>query len=334
MTAPPTGSRIWPISAPVVQPETALEPLLLDPSGPAVVAIGGGHGLAAALEAIQLYAGSITAIVSVADDGGSSGRLTEAMEMPAPGDIRRCLLALTPEPSLTSELFAFRFASGDVSDHSLGNLMLAGLTELFGDFESAVAAAGRMLGTLGAVVPATVEPISLLAEIGGAEVAGQAAISKTRGGVEGIRLEPQDVVPSRAAIDAIAQADQIVIGPGSLFTSVIACLLVPGIAEAVVASQAQRVFVCNLVTQDGETYGLDGPGHVAALEEFGGVSGPGVVVVHEGELVVPDGLDPIAFDGPHAGQWRIERASVVDPLADWPAHEPMALAHVLEALLG
>jgi len=128
------GGLIGTAAPPEVETATAVDPLLLAPDGPSVVAIGGGHGLAAALEAVQLYAGKVTAIVSVADDGGSSGRLIEGMKIPAPGDIRRCLLALTPEPTLVSELFAYRFASGDVANHSLGNLMLVALTDLFGDF--------------------------------------------------------------------------------------------------------------------------------------------------------------------------------------------------------
>ena len=132
--------------------ETAFEPLLLDPDGPVVAAIGGGHGQAAALEAIQTYASRTSALVTVADDGGSSGRLTH-LGIPPPGDIRRCLLALTPEPSLWSELFAHRFQGGDVKEHSLGNLILAALTEVFGDFKMAVSTAERMLGA--AIGPVT-----------------------------------------------------------------------------------------------------------------------------------------------------------------------------------
>ena len=142
------------------QTQTALESLLLDPSGPSVVAIGGGHGQAAALEAIQTYAGAISALVTVADDGGSSGRLSE-LGIPPPGDVRRCLLALTPDPSLWSELFAHRFSAGDISDHSLGNLILAALANIFGDFTTAVDTAARMLGALGEVVPVADEPVTL-----------------------------------------------------------------------------------------------------------------------------------------------------------------------------
>lgn len=327
------GGLLGTAVSPDVQTATAMEPLLLAPDGPSVVAIGGGHGLAAALEAVQLYAGKVTAIVSVADDGGSSGRLIEGMRIPAPGDIRRCLLALTPEPSLVSELFAYRFTSGDVQDHSLGNLMLSALTDLFGDFEAAVQAAGRMLGAVGEVIPATTEPVSLRAIIDGVPVEGQSRITKTRGVIEKISLDPPDVSPNLRALEAVASADQIVIGPGSLFTSIIATLLVPDLAEVVMASSAQRVFVCNLITQDGETWSLDGPGHVEALARLGGIEGPGTVVVHDGPLDVPEGHSRIDLDGPLVGSWGVVRADVADPTAEWPAHDPFALAQVLESLL-
>jgi len=313
--------------------ETALDPFLLAPDGPSVVAIGGGHGLAAALEAVQLYAGKVTAVVSVADDGGSSGRLIEDMPIPAPGDIRRCLLALTPEPSLISELFAHRFSTGDVTDHSLGNLMLAALTDLFGDFAAAVSAAGRMLEAVGEVVPATTTPVGLRAAVDGRTVDGQVRISTQRGHIDSIELDPGDAEPNPRALEAIAAADQIIIGPGSLFTSVIAALLVPDLAAAVMLSKARRVFVCNLVTQDGETWDLDGPAHLEALSRLGGVEGPGTVVAHVGPLEVPPGHAPIEFSDHLVGAWGIHRADVADPTADWPAHDPFALARVLESLL-
>lgn len=328
------GGQLETESAPVPQTDTAAEPLLLSPEGPSVVAIGGGHGLAAALEAVQLYAGKVTAVVSVADDGGSSGRLIQGMRIPAPGDIRRCLLALTPEPTLVSELFAHRFSTGDVMDHSLGNLMLAALTELYGDFGAAVEAAARMLKALGEVVPATTSPVGLRADIDGQMVEGQVNISHTRGRIQSLELDPSDPQPNLQALEAIAGADQIVIGPGSLFTSVIAALLVPDLAKVVMASHAHRVFVCNLVTQDAETWDLDGPAHIEALSRLGGVDGPGTVIVHEGDLEVPPGHSRIDFEEPPTGAWEIRRADVADPTADWPAHDPFALAQVLENLVG
>ena len=313
--------------------ETALEPLLLDPTGPTVVAIGGGHGLAAALEAIQTYAGSISALVTVADDGGSSGRLT-SLGIPPPGDVRRCLLALTPEPSLWSELFAHRFDTGDVSDHSLGNLILAALTDLFGDFPSAVDTAGRMLGALGEVVPVADQPVTLAAVIDGARVEGQAAITASSGHISEIGIDPSDTMASRRALAAVSSADQIVFGPGSLYTSVISALKVAMLAEAVMETRAQRVFVLNLVTQDGETLGMSGAEHLAALSKHVGVAGPGYLVAHEGPLDVPPGHDPVRIAAAEAAEhgWELVAADIADEWSDWPAHDPFKLALVLERL--
>ena len=315
------------------QPETALEPLLLDPSGPAVVAIGGGHGQASALEAIQTYAGSISALVSVADDGGSSGRLTH-LGIPPPGDLRRCLLALTPEPSLWSELFAHRFTQGDISDHSLGNLILVALTDLFGDFSTAVDTAARMLGALGDVIPVADHPVTLSAVIDDISVSGQAAITDTEGHVSSLAIEPSDTMASRRALEAVAGANQIVIGPGSLYTSVISALMVQMLAPAVMEAQAQRVFVLNLVTQEGETTGMSGKDHIDALAEHVGIEGSGVVVAHDGPIDVPAGHEPVWVSAEDAARhgWEVVLADVNDAWSDWPQHDPMKLGRVLENL--
>lgn len=313
--------------------ETALEPLLLDPEGPVVAAIGGGHGQAAALEAIQTYASRVSALVGVADDGGSSGRLTE-MGIPPPGDIRRCLLALTPEPSLWSELFAHRFQGGDVKEHSLGNLILAALAELFGDFATAVSTAERMLGSLGRVIPVADHPIVLAAEVEGRRVSGQTAIARSRGRITSLSMEPVETAASRDALEAVSEADQIVIGPGSLYTSLLSALLVQMLAPAVMEAQAQRVFVLNLVTQDGETLGMSGADHLEALENHVGVRGPGVVVAHQGPLRVPSGHDAVTVDAQTAASrgWRVVFADVANQEAGWPEHDPIKLGRVLEGL--
>ena len=315
------------------QTETALEPLLLDPAGPAVVAIGGGHGQAAALEAIQTYAGSISALVTVADDGGSSGRLTP-LGIPPPGDVRRCLLALTPDPSLWSELFAHRFSTGDISDHSLGNLILAALTDMFGDFATAVETAARMLGALGEVIPVADRPVTLSAVVDGVPVSGQAAITSTAGHITKLEIEPSDTMASRRALSAVAGADQIVIGPGSLYTSVISALMVQMLAPAVMESSAQRVFVLNLVTQEGETLGMSGKEHVEALAEHVGIEGTGVLVAHDGPIDVPEGHDAVTVSAEDAARygWELVLADLNDEWSDWPQHDPMKLGRVLEKL--
>jgi uncharacterized cofD-like protein len=258
------------------------------------------------------------------------------MGFPPPGDVRRCLLALTPDPSLWSELFAHRFMGGDVAEHSLGNLILAGLAELFGDFDSAVAAAERMLGTLGRVIPVAREPMRLIATIDGVEVAGQETITKTVGRISGLRVEPEDIEASPRALQAVAEADQIVIGPGSLYTSLIAAMKVGGLADAVMSARAQRVFVLNLVDQDGETMGMNGIQHLDEMSSHIGLAGPGVVVVHDGELVVPPGHSRIELSAEDAAAdgWRVVFADVADMNADWPEHDPLKLGLVLEDLIA
>ena len=315
-------------------PATRLEEILLDPAGPKVVAIGGGHGLSITLEAVQAYASEITAVVAVADDGGSSGRLTSGLGIPPPGDIRRCLLALTPDPSILSELFAYRFPAGDIEDHSLGNLLLAALTDLTGDFASGVDLAGQMLRAVGRVVPAANQPAQLTAIIGGARVSGQALITKTSGGVSAMELGPEDLTANPAALTAIGAADQIVLGPGSLFTSLMAVLLVPGIAQAWAASKARKVFVLNLIEQDGETMGLRGAEHLAALSQIAGIEGPGVLVTHRGDLVGPPHLSAVSVapEDALAWGWQVAEVDLVDPDGGWPAHEPIALGQVLAKL--
>ncbi len=315
--------------------QTVLEPLLLDPDGPVVVAIGGGHGQAAALEAIQTYASRISALVTVADDGGSSGRLT-TLGIPPPGDVRRCLLALTPEPSLWSELFAHRFRAADVAEHSLGNLILAALTDLYGDFSTAVSIAERMLGTLGRVIPVADRPVTLKAVIDGRVVVGQVAIARTRGTLSEIDIEPADAEASTDALKAIAEADQVVLGPGSLYTSVISALKVGVLASELMASPAQRVFILNLITQDGETLGMSGIEHLEALDRHVGVRGPGIVIAHQGPLRVPAGHDAVSVDPADAARlgWRVVFSDVADDQADWPVHDPMKLGRVLESLVN
>lgn len=313
------------------QTETALESLLLDPTGPTVAAVGGGHGQAAALQAIQCYAGRISALVAVGDNGGSSGRLS-GLGIPPPGDVRRCLLALTPEPSLWSELFAVRFTGGDVAEHSLGNLILAGLTDLFGDFESAVSAAERMLGTVGSVIPVADHPIHLEATVDGGRVIGQEEISRRRGVVSELHIEPRDTVATGRALSAIATADQVVIGPGSLYTSILSALKVNMLTEAIAAARAQRVFILNLITQDGETLGMSGEDHLMALQEHVGLVGPGVLICHQGDLAIPPGHDRVVVTDEEAAAfgWQVVREDVSDEHAEWPEHDPLKLGLILE----
>jgi uncharacterized cofD-like protein len=313
-----------------------LEPLLaeldMDVEGRRVTAIGGGHGLAVALQAILDYADIITAIVGVADDGGSSGRLAPALAIPPMGDIRRALLALSPDHSLWRRLMEFRFGGveGDIGGHSLGNLLIAALTEMSGSFEDALNTAGRLLGARGAVVPAAAEPLTLEADVAGKTVRGQVAIATGHGPITGLRVLPESARATRTAAAAIASAHEIVLGPGSLFTSVIAGLRVPGIAEAINAAPGTLVYVCNLTTQDGETLGMDADAHLAALEAVGGIRTPDVVVAHDGPLRLPEGLTRVGTPG-RPGV-RVVTGDLADPHGDWPAHDPARLGAVLRRL--
>jgi uncharacterized cofD-like protein len=238
--------------------------------GPNVVAIGGGHGLSASLRAIRRYAADVTAIVSVADDGGSSGRLRDALGIPPPGDIRKCLVALAAPDSLWALAFEHRFDpdSGELEGHALGNLIIAGLTSATGNFTTAIDEAGRLVGATGRVLPATTHPVVLKAEAAAGPIEGQVKVQNT-GRLSAVSLVPPDPPAPRAAIDAIAGADQIVIGPGSLFTSVLAAAVVPDIKAALAATHAQKVYVANLRPQIPETAGYDLDAHVDALTAHG-----------------------------------------------------------------
>ncbi len=313
--------------------EPLLQQLEEEFDGVQVAAIGGGHGLAAALKAILDYADAISAIVTVADDGGSSGRLAPDLKMPPPGDIRRALLALADRPSLWRSLVEYRFADSDVAGHSLGNLLLAAMTDLGGGFVDAVNTLGRLLGARGAVIPVAPDRLEMEADVDGRVVTGQVAIAQSRGMITDLRVRPE-VPATRSALDAITTADQIVLGPGSLFTSIIAPIKVPGIADAINAAGGSVVFICNLTTQDGETLGMTAIDHLEALVGIAGIRTPDVVVAHEGPLLVPDGLERVEVDpeGLMEVGVKLETGLIARDGTDWPEHDPARLGAVLRRL--
>lgn len=265
-------------------------------AGPAVVAIGGGNGLASALRAARQYASSVTAVVSVADDGGSSGRLVSDLEILPPGDMRKCLVALANTESIWTDALDYRFASGDLKGHALGNLILAGLAELEGGFPSALTTIEKLLECQGVVLPATTERVRLVAETDEGQIVGQVAIAGSGIPIREVRLEPQTPSAHPEAIDAIGRCDQVILGPGSLFTSVLPPLAVPGIREAVAASTAHRVYVCNLVAQPGETDGMSAGEHASALIDHGVVF-DSMIFDESGvpEAVPPTGIDSSSY---------------------------------------
>ncbi|HTH52289.1 MAG TPA: uridine diphosphate-N-acetylglucosamine-binding protein YvcK [Pyrinomonadaceae bacterium] len=244
------------------------------------VALGGGNGLSTMLRGLKKYveAGEtepvyierLSAIVAVTDDGGSSGRLRDELQMLPPGDIRNCMVALSEDSQLLSQLFKYRFrGEGDLGGHSFGNLFLAALTEITGDFAEAVKLSSEILASKGHIYPATVSDVRLAAKLAdGSVVKGETNISKVGHDIDQLYLEPSDCDPMPDAIAAIETANVITVGPGSLFTSLVPPLLVNGVADAIALSSAVKIFVCNLMTQPGETDGMTSRRHLEVVREY------------------------------------------------------------------
>ncbi|MEB3180917.1 MAG: gluconeogenesis factor YvcK family protein [Nostocaceae cyanobacterium] len=251
--------------------------------GPKIVVVGGGSGLSTLLRGLKTYSANITAIVTVADDGGSSGRLRREIGVLPPGDIRNCLAALADEEKLLTELFQYRFQAGDgLVGHSFGNLFLTAMSEITGDLERAVAASSQVLAVRGQVLPATLSDVRLWAELAdGRRIEGESNITKAGGTIIDIGCTPEKPPALPAVIKAIQEADYIIIGPGSLYTSIIPNLLVPEIANAIAESLAPRIYVCNVMTQPGETQGYTVADHIRALDKICGKRLFNAVLVHK-----------------------------------------------------
>jgi uncharacterized cofD-like protein len=236
--------------------------------GPKIVAIGGGTGLSTLLRGLKLYSANLTAIVTVADDGGSSGRLRRDFGVLPPGDIRNCIAALADEEKLLTELFQYRFEAGDgLVGHSFGNLFLTAMSEITGDLERAVVASSKVLAIRGRVLPATLTDVALWAELAdGRIIQGESSIGSSDGQIVEIGCTPSNPPALPAAIAAIQEADYIIMGPGSLYTSVISNLLVPEIAEAIAIRDVPRIYVCNIMTQPGETTGYTVADHIESID--------------------------------------------------------------------
>ena len=281
--------------------------------GPRIVAIGGGTGLSALLRGLKEHTSNLTAVVTVADDGGSSGVLRESLGIPPVGDIRNCIAALADAEPLMSELLQYRFpatADGEapgLGGHAVGNLLLAAMTAVEGgDFEEGVRRINRILAVRGQVVPVSPEPLTLHAELAdGRIVDGQSSIMAVDG-IQRLWLTPKEVSASTDAMRAIAEADLIVIGPGSLFTSLLPSLLLPEVREALLATPAPIVYVCNVATQAGETAGFDLAAHVEAL------------VAHTAPGIVDVVLANNRFDARTPTGWRAEHVGLRWPPAVQP----------------
>ncbi len=305
--------------------------------GPRIVAIGGGHGLAALLRGLKAYTHNITAIVTVADDGGSSGRLRRELGILPPGDIRNCLAALSNDEALLGQLFQYRIASGDASleGHSFGNLFISALAEITGSFEEAVAESGRVLGVQGRVLPSTLQDVRLSADVLlpnttlEVRVEGESKIPLSRGRIRRVWLEPSNPPAFPRAIHALLNADLIILGPGSLYTSILPNLLVPDLGEAVKSSRALKLLICNVATQPGETDGFSCGDHLRAIEEH---LGSGLfelaIVNHQYQGKLPENVNWVKVDKDLDDDFPIYRADLIDNMHPW-RHDSQKLAQVI-----
>ena len=309
--------------------------------GPRIVVIGGGHGLANLLRGLKEFSHRITAIVTVADDGGSSGRLRKSLGILPPGDIRNCLAAMSNDEAMLTQLFQYRFPSGSsgLDGHSFGNLFISALSEITGSFEDAVAESGRVLSVSGRVLPSTLHNVQLVADVllphlvSEVRVAGESQIPESNGKVRRVWLEPNTPPAFPQAIKAILAADVIVIGPGSLYTSILPNLLVPDISNAVRSSRALKLYVCNVATQIGETDGYSCVDHLQAIEDHVGKGLFDIVIANSNYGPrLPEGVDWIKIDQSIEMYFAIYRSDLVDLSMPW-RHNTEALAQVIIDLL-
>ncbi len=305
--------------------------------GPRIVVIGGGHGLSMLLRGLKAYSHRLTAIVTVADDGGSSGRLRRSMGILPPGDLRNCLAALSDDETMITQLFQYRFADGDgdLNGHSFGNLFISALSEITGSFEGALAESGKVLAINGRVLPSCLEDINLVGEInppGSGEkivVEGESNITESKGKIQRIWLKPSNPKAYPEVIQAILSADLIVLGPGSLFTSILPNVLVPDIAAALRTSQGFKVYVCNVATQPGETDNYCCWDHIETIISHGGSGLIDLVVQNNnfnGKLL--NGMKWVKVENGHQIMYPIYEANLIDETEPWH-HDSNKLASVL-----
>ena len=317
-------------------------------TGPAAVALGGGHGLHATLSALRLLTERVTAVVTVADDGGSSGRLRRELGLLPPGDLRMALAALAghdPAGQRWAALVQHRFGgSGALAGHAVGNLLLAGLMDVLGDPVAALDEVAALLGLRGRVLPMSCEPLDIEAEVtglgengphgdGGHRIRGQVAVASTPGRVRRVWLRPERPRACREALDAVRTADVLLLGPGSWFTSVLPHLLVPELRDAVIASPARRVVVLNLAPEPGETAGFSPEQHLAVLSQHAPALRVDAVIADVDAVPVPDRLHRAAAAvlSP-GGRVHLAPVAVTDPGVS--RHDPAALARALGGVLA
>jgi uncharacterized cofD-like protein len=304
---------------------------------PKIVAIGGGTGLSTLLRGLKACTPFLTAIVTVADDGGSSGRLRREMGVLPPGDFRNCIAALADDEALITQLFQYRFGQGNGLDgHCFGNLFITALAEVTGSFERAIVETGRVLAVRGRVLPSTLEDVILVADVrqpvgphttGLARIQGESAIPKAGQPIERVFLRPDRVRAYPNAVRAILEADLVIAGPGSLFTSILPNLLVPDIRRSVEVSEALKLYVCNVATQPGETDGFDVGQHMEALERHAGRGLFPYVLANaaQGEGQEHPSIQMVALHHPSDRGYRVISATLADRAVPW-RHDSNELA--------
>ncbi len=271
--------------------------------GPRVVVIGGGTGIPVLLRGLKIYTDNLTAIVTVADDGGSSGRLRGDLGILPPGDIRNCLVALADREPLMEDLLQYRFTAGELKGHNMGNLLLAALCDISGGFDRAVRSLSRVLAVRGQVFPATLADVRLCAEMeDGSVVSGESKISKSHNKIKRVYLDPGNCRSTGEVLKAIQEADAIIMGPGSLYTSILPGLMVQGIPEAITCARAAKIYICNVMTQPGETDGYSASRHLQAIIDHAGeivdyiVVNTQIVPVWLAERYRREGAEPVEAD--------------------------------------
>lgn len=311
---------------------------------PRIVIIGGGTGLPVLLRGLKHYPADITAIVTVADDGGSSGRLREDLHIPPPGDIRNVLAALSDVEPLIEEMFQHRFkTSNELSGHSLGNLILAAMTSITGNFVHAIQEMSKVLNVRGKVLPAANQNVVLHAELeDGTIVSGESKIPFSGKKIRKVYLTPDDIQPLPETIQAIRQADLIIIGPGSLYTSILPNLLVPTLGQEVCHSRAKKVYICNLMTQGGETHGFTAGDHVKAIYDHMNCAFIDTILVNN-EEIPPDVqfrynqelAHPVQYDFATLYELGLEVVHADIAVLEKGAlrHDPKKVAEILYSLL-
>jgi uncharacterized cofD-like protein len=303
-----------------------------------IVAVGGGTGLSTMLRGLKRHTTNLTAIVSVSDDGGSSGRLQKELGVLPPGDIRNCLVALADDEALVTDLFRYRFTEGDgLSGHSFGNLFLAAMTGITGNFDEAIKVSSRVLNIKGRVLPATLSVARLCARLtDGTIVEGESNVSASKAPIASVYLDPGRALPLDEVITAIREADAIILGPGSLYTSILPNLLVERIAREIEVANAVKLYVCNVMTQPGETDGYTASRHVQALIENSGARVCDIVVVNDElprkllDAYAEEGQLPVVVDKVKLDELgvRTVRASVMSE-TQTVRHDSDRLAHVV-----